>query len=211
MDQYNYKKIKNRQMQLMLQPAQDRLKKYAVEEICKKSNIKFDIDSEQFLFPSMGQMIRIQYPDFTMDCELDMWHHLTILQYMDTADGSNLSGKWIGLPQMRGGLSRGKGFDKDISIMIERNLKDVDVETIKKASLDLGGEVMNGKADLSVRIPYASMFPVLFNYWEGDDEFAPSGKVLVDEMAEHYLTIEAAGGACSAVVQRIIQKICNKE
>lgn len=210
MDLYQYNETKNRQMQLMLKSAQEKLKKYTVDELCKKGSIQFDINTDEFLFLSMGQMIRIHYPDFKMNCELDMWHHLTILQYMDTADGSALSGNWIGLSQMRGGLSRGKGFDQDISTMIERDLKEMDAETVKKACLKLGGVEVKGKADLSVRIPYAPMFPGLFNYWEGDDEFLPSGKVLVDKYAEHYLTTEAAGGACSAVVQRIIRQLQDK-
>ena len=51
------------------------------------------------------------------------------------------------------------------------------------------------------------MFPIQINYWEGDDEFLPSGKVLVDENAEHYLTIEAAGSACIIVVNGIVNKL----
>lgn len=43
--------------------------------------------------------------------------------------------------------------------------------------------------------------------WEADDEFPASGKVLVDAMAEHYLEMEAAGGACSAVIQEIRKQI----
>lgn len=202
-----YKEIKNRQMQLMLEPAQERLKKYTIEELCRNAKLQFDEASGAFLFPSMGQIIKIQYPDFHIDRELEMWYHLTILQYMDTADGSLLSGKWIGLSEMRGALSRGKGYDKDISTMIGRGFADVDAERVKAACLKLGGVETEGKADVSVVIPYAPMFPVLFHFWEGDDEFPPSGKVLVDAHAEHYLAIEAAGGACSAVVQEIIKQI----
>ena len=55
-------------------------------------------------------------------------------------------------------------------------------------------------------IPYAPRFPVTFRFWCGDDEFPPSGKALVDAAAEHYLTLEAAGGACASVTQAIIAR-----
>lgn len=67
--------------------------------------------------------------------------------------------------------------------------------------------LIDGKADVSVIIPYALRFPIMANYWEADDEFPASGKVLVDAMAEHYLGIEAAGGACSAVIQEIRKQL----
>ena len=37
-----------------------------------------------------------------------------------------------------------------------------------------------------------------------DEEFSLSGKAFVDANAHHYLAIEAAGGACAAVVQQLI-------
>lgn len=202
-----YEETKNRQMQLMLAPARERLKKYTPDELCRKGRIRFDASQSAFLVPSMGRVIPVKYPDFAIEQALDMWHHLTILQYMDTADGHPLSGRWIGLSDMSGGLSRGKGFDKDIDTMVARGLVDVSLKAVKDACLALGGEPAAYKADVSMIIHYAPMFPVLFNFWEGDDEFPPSCKVLVDEFAAHYLTIEAAGGACSAVVQEILKAV----
>ena len=111
-----------------------------------------------------------------------MWHHLTLLQYMAMADGSSLTGKWIDLSQMRGGLSRGISFNKDITSIFEKNFVDVSVDAFQKACQELGGVIMEGRADITV-------------------------KVLVDENAEHYLTIEAAGSACIIVVNGIVNKL----
>lgn len=195
---------KNRQFQLMLEPARQRLKKYTIEELCEKGNIEFCKEESEFVVSSMGQKIKVHYPDFVIKQELEMWHHLTLLQYMAMADGSSLTGKWIDLSQMRGGLSRGSGFNKDITSLFEKNFVDVSVDAFQKACQELGGVIVEGRADISVKIPFAPMFPIQINYWEGDDEFPPSGKVLVDENAEHYLTIEAAGSACIIVVNEII-------
>lgn len=198
-----YTETKHRQFQAMVEPARERLKKYTPQMLCDKAGVIFDEETQSIRIPSMGRDILVHYPDFIIEEDLEMWHHLTLLQYLDTADGTPLSGKWIGLQQMRGGLSRGRGFDKDIETMFQRYFANVAADEFLGKCLLLGGKETDGKADVSVVIPYAPRFPVLVNFWEADDEFEASGKVLVDEHAEHYLTIEAAGGACSAVIQEI--------
>lgn len=50
----------------------------------------------------------------------------------------------------------------------------------------------------------APHFPILVNFRGSDEEFPLSGKAFVDANAHHYLAIEAAGGACAAVVQQLI-------
>lgn len=200
----NSKASENRQFRLMLEPAIERLKAYSVDELCQKGNIRFSAEDNQFILSGMGREIRIHYPDFSIDRELEMWYQLTLLQYMSTADGSPLSGNWIDLSRMRGGLSRGIGFNRDITAIFENRFADITSDDFQSACLRLGGTVIAGKADVTAIIPFAPMFPVLLSYWEGDDEFQPSGKVLVDENADHYLTIEAAGTACAIVVNEIL-------
>ncbi len=198
-----YQEQKSLQMQRMLAPARERLKQYTPEKLCEKGGIVFDSEEKVFHFSSMGKMIDISFPDYEIDQKLEMWHHLTVLQYMDTADGTPLSDRWIGLSEMPGGLARGAGFDKDIATMFARYFSDVTPEEFRNACQSLGGEILPGKADVTAKIFFAPRFPVLITYWEGDDEFPASGKTLVDAQADHYLTIEAAGGACSSVVEEI--------
>lgn len=193
----------NQQLQAMLVPAENRLKRYSSEMICRKAGISFDEYNQRFSLLSMGQEIQIHYPDFIVEQKLEMWHHLTLLQYLDTSDGTPLSGEWIGLQQMRGGLSRGRGFDKDIDVVFRNYFSGVTAEEFLNICLQLGGIRVEGRADAAAVIPYAPMFPVLVTFWEADEEFAASGKALVDKNAGHYLEIEAAGAACFAVIQEI--------
>lgn len=199
----SYNEIKNKQLQTMLEPVRERLKNASPEMLCQKAMVSFDENEQIFHLSSMGKEILIHYPDFLIKQELDMWHHLTLLQYLDTADGIPLSGEWIGLQQMHGGMSRGQGFDKDIATMFNRYFSNITADEFLDKCLQLGGKKIEGKADVVAVIPYAPMFPVLVSFWEADDEFPASGKVLVDSNAEHYLSIDGAGGACSAVIQSI--------
>ena len=198
---------KKRQMELMLTPAQEKLKQRNITALCENAAVSLDTVANELLLPSMGDVIHIHLPDFVITQELDMWRHLTLLQYLDTADGTPLTGREIALSEMRGGLSRGPGFDKDISLMFSRDLRDASAENFARACEALGGRIVPGKADVSAVIPYAPRFPVTVHFWCGDEEFPASGKALVDAAAEHYLTLEAAGGACSSVVQAIIRAL----
>ena len=196
---------KHRQMALMLAPAREKLIGRDIAELCKNAAVSIDSETQELLLPSMGEVVRVQLSDFVITQELDMWRHLTLLQYLDTADGTPLAGREIALSEMRGGLSRGQGFEKDISLMFSRDLLDASAEDFARACEALGGRIITGKADVSAVIPYAPRFPVTVLFWCGDDEFPASGKTLVDAAAEHYLTLEAAGGACSSAVQAIIR------
>ena len=196
---------KNRQLELMLTPAREKLAGRKVTDICEKAGVVFDEDTDDLLVPSLGEIIRVRLPDYVILQELDMWRHLTLLQYLDTADGTPLSGTEIGLGDMRGGLSRGLGFDRDIEMMFAREFRKATADDVAAACRALGGRIIPGNADVTAVIDYAPRFPVTVRFWCGDEEFPPSGKTLVDARAEHYLTLEAAGGACSSTVQAIIR------
>lgn len=197
----------NRQLELMLAPARERLQLFTPEELCEKGKLVFDEASSMFVLESLNQEIHISYPDYGMVEQLDMWDHLSLLQYMFTADGIPLTGEYIGLAEMRGGLSRGRSFDVEIAKLFEQEFVDVTAEAFAQACISLGGEVSESKADVSAVLHYAPMFPILVNYYEGDDEFAPSGKLLVDRHGEHYLELEAAGSICGMVLRKIRDKI----
>lgn len=187
----------------MLTPVKERLKGRSIEEVCKNAAIHFDPKMQEFIVPSMGKDIRITFPDFEIRQDLDMWHQLTLLQYMDTADGTPLSGTLLSLSEMPGGLNRGRGFEKDISLMFHRYFTDISASEFEQCCLSAGGEILTGKADITAVIPYAPRFPVTVSFWVSDEEFPASGKVMVNAAAEHYLSLDSAGGACASVIQEL--------
>lgn len=204
--------MENQQFQAMLVPAQERLKKYTIEQLCEKGHISFDYETQEFVLMSMQEEIRIAYPSFEIKNKLDMWYHLTILQYMDTATGAALATRWIALTQMQGGISRGMGYEKELTALFEKHFANVSAESFLKAAKMLNGvKAEGGRADASVVIPYLPMFPICINFWEADEEFPAAGKVLVDANAQQYLTLEAAGAACGMVVQQLISLIMDEK
>jgi hypothetical protein len=194
----------SRQYREMLNAAKKKLEECLPEEIAEKGNLTYNAYNKAFEFQTFGKTVHVSYPNFEISPSLSMWHCLTILQYMDEADGYPLSGKWIGLSDFKdGGLVRGSSFDKENEQIIRRKIGKLDEETIMKVVKTLGGKKILDKADLSIQFQFMPNFPVKLNLWFEDEEFPASGKVLCDQSAEHYLKIEAAGTVGGLLLQKL--------
>lgn len=198
----------NQQFTQMRTAAIDRLKPYSPEEIIKKANIPFNLEKSEFVFTSLGQTIHLSYPDFNITPELEMWYHLTILQYIDTADGSCLTHNLISISEMKdGGLVRGLSFDRNCSEIIKNQIGNQPEDMVRKACKKLGGKFLDSRADLSVEFSFMPNFPVTLNLWFADEEMDATGKFLFDENANHYLGVEAVGTVMDTILNQLIQKI----
>jgi hypothetical protein len=199
-----YPMEQSRQYQEMLNVAKKKLEERLPEEIAEKGNLNYNAYNKIFEFETFGKKVYVSYPNFEISPSLGMWHCLTILQYMDEADGYPLSGKWIGLSDFKdGGLVRGSSFDGENEQIIRRKIGKLDEATIMKAAETLGGKKISDKADLSILFRFMPNFPVKLNLWFEDEEFPASGKVLCDQSAEHYLKIEAAGTVGGLLLQKL--------
>lgn len=201
----------NRQFQEMLGAAEKKLEGMSAQEIAERGGLAFDAAKNMFSFESFGRRVQVSYPDLTLDCEVDMWMHLTILQYMAEADGYPLASEWISLSDFQvGGLVRGASFDRENDALIKRGIGKLDVETLRRVGRKMGAVEVSSKADLSLQFWFMPRFPYLLNLWFADEEFPASGKVLCDRAAEHYLKVEAAGTIAGLLLQEL-EKLCFAE
>lgn len=201
----------NRQFQEMLGAAEKKLEGMSAQEIAERGGLAFDAAKNMFSFESFGRRVQVSYPDLTLDCEVDMWMHLTILQYMAEADGHPLVSEWISLSDLQvGGLVRGASFDRENDALIQRGIGKLDVETLRRVGRKMGAVEVSSKADLSLQFWFIPRFPYLLNLWFADEEFPASGKVLCDRAAEHYLKVEAAGTIAGLLLQEL-EKLCFAE
>ncbi len=159
-------------------------------EIAEKAAVSFD--GGHFTIPSLGSRLTLSYPDYACPHMAPDWHHLTVLHYLHLADGTPLSGQPIPLAQMPSGMVRGGGFDRSSAAQLSSLLQNRSESQIRSRLAALGAQILPGKADLCAVIPYLPRFPVYLNIWFADEEFPPSGRLLVDGTAGHYLTIEDA-------------------
>ena len=66
------------------------------------------------------------------------------------------------------------------------------VEEIRRACQRLGARFYPASADVCAVFPFLPNYPITLKLWLPDEEFAASGRLLLNASAEHYLTIEDA-------------------
>jgi len=85
------------------------------------------------------------------------------------------------------GVTKTEGFTGKYARLFDGRL-----EELKKAAQKLGGILQPSiaGADLSCSIPVTPFFPVLLQFWEGDEEFPPKLLILWDRNADRFLHFE---------------------
>lgn len=182
----------HRAFQQMLQPAKERIRLHAPEEIAKKSGAVFHETGSFFELQSLNQKIRITYPDCIFQPQIDEWHKLVILHYLDLADGTVVSSQMISFGALKDGLIRGSKFDRDTESMLQKLLGGKTQEQICEICKCLGAEFVKDRADMCAIFPFLPHYPVWLKIWLADEEFDVSGKLMISKSADHYLTVEDA-------------------
>lgn len=128
---------------------------------------------------------------------------LLILAYLTGATETLLSGKWTSPVEFSGG---DLFFSSDA-----HNLKFNELKLAFKSPEDFltAGQRVGGKEDRigssSFVLQALPRIPLLFIYWEGDDELPSKISVLVDESARSHLAIDGLWLAIRVSEKRLIQ------
>ena len=182
--------MENRQFERMLEAARSRLLRHVPEEISEKAGVRYE--NGVFWVRTLGRRVEIQWPAGKITPPVSKWHALTLLHYLDLADGTPLTGKTITFSQYKDGLVRGGGLDRNAELIVRRDLGVLLREELARRCETLGAELLPSNADFCARFDFAPRYPVWLKVWFADEEFAASGRLLVDESAPSYLTIEDA-------------------
>lgn len=180
----------NQQYERMLSVARRRIACREPEEIVRRADVCWQNGS--FAVPSLGQVVAVTLPDLAVSPQRDMWHALTLLHYLDLADGAPLTGRMMAFGQYPGGMVRGGDFDRRAERTIRQSLGLLPPAELRRRLLALGAELEPSNADICARIPFAPRYPLWLRLWLADEEFPASGRLFVDEAAAHYLTVEDA-------------------
>ena len=93
--------MENRQFELMLEAARSRLLRHVPEEISEKAGVRYE--NGVFWVRTLGRRVEIQWPAGKITPPVSKWHALTLLHYLDLADGTPLTGKTITFSQYKDG------------------------------------------------------------------------------------------------------------
>ena len=182
--------MENRQFELMLEAARSRLLRHVPEEISEKAGVRYE--NGVFWVRTLGRRVEIQWPAGKITPPVSKWHTLTLLHYLDLADGTPLCGRMIPFSQYKDGLVRGSGLDRNAELIVRRDLSVLPREELARRCETLGAELLPSNADFCARFDFAPRYPVWLKVWFADEEFPAAGRLLVDESAPRYLTIEDA-------------------
>ena len=152
---------------------------------------------------TLGQTVTVRLSDCTIQPPLSKWHALTLLHYLDLADGAPLTGRTITFSQYKDGLVRGGGLDRNAELIVRRDLGILPPEELERRCRSLGAELLPSNADFCARFDFAPRYPAWLKVWFADEEFLASGRLLLDESAPHYLTIEDAVTVGSLILDQL--------
>lgn len=194
--------LPNRAFLEMQKVAVNRLSGRDPGDIAFKANVCFDWEQNCFVLSSLGKAITVRYPDYEMKPDIQQWHQLVILHYLDLADGTPLSDCKITFSQLRDGMVRGYDFDRRAETAIRKLGEQPEVQ-IRSLCASLGASFIPSNADICALFPFLPNYPITLNLWLADDEFDASGRFLLNESADHYLTIEDAVTAGSILLDEL--------
>lgn len=189
---------KNQMLDQMLRAAKLRFAERDPQAIAANAGVQW-IDSS-FRFQSLGQSVCMRWPELSISPALPAWQLLTLMHYLVIADGAALTDRPMPFSRCRDGMVRGGGFDHSAEKIIEAQIGKLDETTLLDRCKALGGEILPSNADLCVKFYFAPRYPVWLKLWFADDEFPASGRMFVDESADHYLSIEDAVTAGSLIL-----------
>jgi len=134
---------------------------------------------------------------------------ILLLHYLIRADGSPMTGQWVGYKDIPGGLLYASVFARRVTDPLVRRFGR-SAKGFKEAGIQLGGETA-GVGDASFILKAFPFIPVQYVLWEGDDEFPPSAQLLFDASVDHYLSLEDIVVLGQITTGRLIQRATLKE
>lgn len=200
-------RTQNRAFEEMRKPALERLQGKDAKMIAEKTGIAYNENRMLFSLTSMGEKIQVQYPGYEITPELNEWHHLLLLHYMDMADGTPLSGQLMTFGEVPGGMVRGGGFDRQSERTLSLQLGNCPPDKVRKACEALGAEIMDSNADLTGVFHLFPFYPITLKLWFADEEIPGSGRLLLDKSAPHFLSVEDAVTAGTLVLEGLVKKL----
>lgn len=195
----------NRQLERMLDTARTRLGGHTPEEVAQNSSARWE--NGAFCLRSLGQEITVRMPECEAVPPLSKWHLLTLLHYLDLADGTPPSGRPMSFSRHRDGLVRGGGFDRDAENILRERLGILPPEELRRRCEALGAVEEASNADLCMRFDVFPHYPVWLKIWFADEEFPAAGRLLLDESAPHDLSIEDAVTVGSLLLDRLSGRV----
>jgi Domain of unknown function (DUF3786) len=162
----------------------------------------------EFILPIWGRQVRIPWPglvalDPETGGELSVDQQALLLYHFHTSDGTPLAGRWISFSELPGGGFYAQAFQGYSGNELSRTFGE-DTTSLERAALAAGGSPERF-ADLAFSFPLFPRLHLLVAYWQGDEDFPGSLRILFDAAAEHHLPMDVCAIAGGMLTRRILK------
>jgi len=175
-----------------MKQAVDRFAEFDPENIALQAGVEFMRDRNQLMVPFIGENYCVVHPDGVISKEngeeAALYNSIIILHYLNTADGTPLTGQWIAYRHLPGGDIYTSPFQKRAITPFLQTFGDRPAD-FKQAAARLGG-IEQKMSGISMVIPVLPRVPLCFTIWPGDEELPASANILFDQAASSYLPTE---------------------
>ncbi len=170
------------------------LKGMDLKERAEKAGVLYQSgnDGEEVTVHFFSEPYHIRFPqgDFHSPSKrvVSLVSRVIVLHYLIKADGTPLSGKWVGYKDIPGALLYAGVFGRRVTEPLVKKFG-TSAESLMDIGLAIGG-MTAGIGDASLLFQALPHIPIQYVLWEGDDEFPPSVQLLFDSSVDHYLSLE---------------------
>jgi hypothetical protein len=162
----------------------------------------------EFRLSLVGAPIVITHPDYRIidanDDELPHFYQAMLMYYFNSPNAVPATGKWISFADLPDGRVYDSAFQGNTGNLLVKTFG-VDIEPLGKACTSLEGISLSGFGDAAYIIQALPRIPMMVNYWQGDEDFPSTCKLLFDETVSYYLPTEACAILGGMLVRNIIK------
>lgn len=187
----------------MKKAALKRLSHRSPREIAQLSGGVYYPDTAVLEIASLGKRYHLSLPEYSCNPKIAPWHHLVLLHYLDLADGTPASSQLCTFGALKSGLIRGTKFDHTSARVLSQLLDGLSLAQIREICAAMGGKEILTNADFAAVLPFFPRLPLTLQVWFADEDFPVSGKLLLDQIADHYITIEDAVTVGEVILDQI--------
>jgi hypothetical protein len=153
-----------------------------------------------------GEAVVFNFPELVARREnfgqLPLPFQALLMYYLSTTDGFSPAGEWVSFADLPGGRMYAQAFQGYSGNVLVRTFGE-DLDAFRRAYLTAGGRLVE-LGDAAFAFTGLPNVPLLVTYWQGEDEFPSTSKVLFDRTATHHLPIDVCAILGSMLVSRIL-------
>jgi len=178
--------------------------------VAENSGAKFVVSSQnigEISLPYWGKAVSIPLPGFQAyytdsGNTLPQIELLLLLYYLNYADRTPETGEWISFSALPDAKFYDQAFQGYTGNVLAQEFQN-ELHSFEEAAKKLGGEPQS-YGDSSFKFRVLPRVPTLVVFWQGDEDFGPSFKILFEGCAKHYLPTDGYAIIGSTLTRRLV-------